>query len=523
MELVNKTIGQCLRERAKKTGDVVALEMEQWKCSYQQLDLYVDHMVLYLKELGISHGTHVGIWGVNSVEWVVTFLALDRMGAIPILFNSLNTQKEMKNVLNYSDVEYLFYGKGNKNLDYAEIIGDIILEVPQIRYYIDLQEGQYPFLDLPLTKKERTVVGKLEKDTTATDIACMIFTSGTTSESKAVMLSHYNLVNNAASMAEAMRWQEGDKMCLTVPLFHCFGITASLIPCILCGVTVHLIASFRTAKIWEAIIKGCNILNGVPSMFMALISKNKYARIPADDIKSGIIAGSPVSQAEYEAICRRFYKMHLQPSYGQTEASPCISIADWNMSLEEKAVTVGKIAEHVTVRIMDPATGTILGKEAEGEIQVQGYNLMQGYYKRPEETKKAFTEDGWLRTGDIGRLDQHGNLSITGRLKEIIIRSGENIAPKEIETEIRRLKWIENVKVIGIPSPVTQEAVVACIIVKKGEQEDVKGMGIFLKERLAHYKVPEHVLLFEEFPLNASGKIHLTKLKTMAIDKIRRK
>lgn len=523
MELVNKTIGQCLRERARKTGDIVGLEIDSWNCTYGQLDLYVDRMVIQMNRLGIRHGMHVGIWGINSAEWVVTFLALARMGAVPILFNSLYTQEEMKTVLNYSDVEFLYYGKGNKNLDYSEIIADIILDVPRIRFYVELQEGEYPFFDTPLTDKEKTLVGELEHKAKAEDIGCMIFTSGTTSEAKAVMLTHYNLVNNAATMAAAMRWEERDKMCLTVPLFHCFGITASLIPCILCGVTVHLIASFRTAKIWEAIVKGCNILNGVPSMFMALISKTKYARIPADGVKSGMIAGSPVSRTEYEAICRRFHKMHLQPSYGQTETSPCISIVDWDTSVELKAVTVGRAIEHVKVRIMDPATGAILGQNADGEIQVKGYNLMKGYYKRPEETKKAFTEDGWLRTCDIGRLDQYGNLSITGRLKEIIIRSGENIAPKEIETEIRKLKWIDNVKVLGIPSPVTQEAVVACIIVKQGEKEDVEGMLSFLSGRLAHYKIPEHVLILDEFPLNASGKIHLAKLKNMVIDKMRRK
>ena len=522
MELIHKTIGQCLRERAQKTGDMTALAVDQWSCTYRQLDSYVDRMILQMDKIGICHGTHVGIWGINSVEWIVTFLALARMGAVPVLFNSLYTQPEMENVLNYSDVEYLYYGKGNKKLDYSEILADIILDVPKIRFYVELQEGEYPFYDEQFTEKEKNLISKLESKTAANDVACMIFTSGTTSEAKAVMLTHYNLVNNASAMAEAMRWTEGDRMCFTVPLFHCFGITASLIPCIICGITIHLIASFRTEKIWEAIANGCNILNGVPSMFLVLISKEKYAHISTDGVKSGMIAGSPISRMEYEAICRRFHKMRLQPAYGQTETSPCVSIADWDAPLELKANSVGRILENVEVRIVDPGTGVVLGTGQDGEIQVKGYNVMNGYYNRPEETKKTIQEDGWLRTGDIGHLDSQNNLFITGRLKEIIIRSGENIAPKEIEVEIRKVEWVEDVKVIGIPSPMTQEAVVACVIVKRGCEADIEEMLDFLEERLAHYKIPEHVLLFKEFPMNASGKIQLAKLKNMVIDQIRR-
>ena len=522
MELIHKTIGQCLRDRAQKTGEVTGLKIDQWNCTYQQLDLYVDRMVIQMDKLGIRHGTHVGIWGINSAEWIITFLALTRMGAVPVLFNSLYTQPEMKNVLNYSDVEYLYYGKGNKGLDYSEILADIILDVPKIRYYVELQEGEYPFYDAALTSDEKALVSRFENETAADDVACMIFTSGTTSEAKAVMLTHYNLVNNARTMAEAMHWAEGDRMCFTVPLFHCFGITASLIPCILCGVTINLIASFRTEKIWEAISNGCNILNGVPSMFLVLISKEQYAHISTDGMKSGMIAGSPISRMEYEAICRRFSKMRLQPAYGQTETSPCVSIADWDAPIEVKATSVGRILEHVEVRIVDPATGAVLGNEQDGEIQVKGYSVMKGYYNRHEETEKTIQKDGWLRTGDIGHLDSNSNLYITGRLKEIIIRSGENIAPKEIEAEIRKVEWVEDVKVIGVPSPMTQEAVAACLIQKKGFEADVEEMLDFLGERLAHYKIPEHVLFFKEFPMNASGKIQLAKLKNMAIDQIRR-
>ena len=511
-----------MRDCARDSGDTVGIEMDGWSCTYRQLDLYVDRMVIQMDRLGIRRGTHVGIWGINSVEWVVTFLAAARIGAVPILFNSLNTQREMKAVLNYSEVEYLYYGKGNKGIDYEQVIADIVLDVPFVKYYLPLNEGEFAFFDSRLSNEEKRKVKYLESQVSEEDTACMIFTSGTTSESKAVMLTHYNVVNNAVAMAEAMRWERGDKMCLTVPLFHCFGITASLLPCILYGMTMHLIASFRTKKIWEAISSGCNVMNGVPSMFMALSSKDEYKDISTDGLKSGIIAGSPVSVTEYKAICERFPGMHIQPAYGQTESSPCITIADWDSSFEKKASTVGRVLPHEEVRIAHTETGKILEDGVDGEIQVRGYNVMKGYYNRPKETKKTFTKDGWLRTGDIGHVDKDGDLVITGRLKEIIIRSGENIAPKEVEAEIRTIKWVKDVKVIGIPSPVTQEAVTACLIVKNGKEADVEEMLEYLEGRLAHYKIPEHVLFFDEFPMNASGKIQLAKLKNMVIEKLRR-
>ncbi len=227
-----------------------------------------------------------------------------------------------------------------------------------------------------------------------------------------------------------------------------------------------------------------------------------------------------MTREEFEEICGRFPNMHLQPSYGQTETSPCVTIADWNASNEDKAVSAGRVIEHVSVRICSPETGEPV-EDGDGEIQVKGYNVMKGYYNLPKANEKAFTGDGWLKTGDIGRLDAKGELHITGRIKEMIIRAGENISPQEIEQVIRQLKWVCGVKVIGIPAEVLQEEIAACIVPVPGCQVDKEGLLRYLKPRLAHYKIPAYVLTFDKFPMNASGKIHLKRLKEMALEKIR--
>jgi fatty-acyl-CoA synthase len=524
MELIEKTIGQCLREQAEKNGNHIAMEMGEWSCTFRQLDVVSDLLAVQMGSLGITRGTHVGIWSVNSPNWVFTFVALTKIGAVPILINTCYKEEEVKGLLNYSDVQVLYYGAGYKTIIYEDIVAAIRKDTPKVRHFIHINEkeaGTWMSEDsFPEAVRSREALEELERSkaqASSRDPACMIFTSGTTNLPKGVILSHYNVVNNARTMIQSMRWTPEDKMCITVPLFHCFGITAGIISCIVGGMSMHLIPYFKTAKVWDAIEHyHCTILNGVPSMFLALIKKSEYAGRKADSLRSGIIAGSPVTREEFVEICRRFSNMHLQPSYGQTETSPCVSVADWDEPDEEKAVSAGKVVEHVEVRISDPDTGAILGAGKDGEIQVRGYNVMSGYYNLPKANEKAFTEDGWLRTGDIGRMDEDGELHITGRLKEMIIRAGENISPQEIEQVIRQLDWVDSVKVVGVPAEVLQEEIAACIIPKQGCRISKTGLTDYLRPRLAHYKIPAYVLSFEEFPMNASGKINLKVLKEMA-------
>lgn len=525
MELIKKTIGRCLSEMADLIGEHPAVEMDGWSCTFRQLDVVSDLLAGRMERLGIARGTHVGIWCANSPDWVITFLALAKIGSVPVLINTCYKEDEIKGILSYSNVEVLYYGTGYKDVLYRDVIERIRHEIPKVRHFISI-EGKEPGRwmeerDFSAGERSPQVLKQIclrKEQVCSQDPACMIFTSGTISLPKGVALSHYNVVNNGRALVEAMRWSSEDKMCITVPLFHCFGITAGIIACILSGMPMRLIPYFKTSKVWDAIEnRGCTVLNGVPSMFLALIRKAGNKDKKWEGMKSGIIAGSSITKAEFMEICRRFPGMHLQPSYGQTETSPCVTIADWDEPEERKAASAGKTIDHVEIRIADPKTGDVLEAGAEGEIQVRGYNVMSGYYNLPAANSRVFTVDGWLRTGDIGRMDEAGELSVTGRLKEMIIRAGENISPYEIEQVIRQLDWVEKVKVVGVPAEVLQEEIAACIIPKEGETVDKEGLLSFVSSKLAHYKAPAYVLAMKEFPMNASGKIDLKELKQMAL------
>lgn len=527
MELMKKTIGQYLKEQAAVIGDHTAMEMFGWSCSFAQLDEISDLMAGRLDDMGVTRGTHVGIWSVNSPNWVFTFLALVKIGAVPVLINTCYRDEELKGILQYSDVEYVFCGAGCKDIVYDDVIADIRQDTPKVKRFLHLDEKEAGTWMSPdsFGRREKSPevlarIQELKSQVQPEDAACMIFTSGTTSLPKGILLSHEQLINNSRAMVEAMHWGVSDKMCITVPLFHCFGITAGVIACITGGMDMCLIPYFRTAHVWDAIDKyECTILNGVPSMFLALIRKPKYAGRQAPNLRSGIIAGSPCTPEDFLEICRRFPQMHLQPSYGQTETSPCIAIADWDDPNEVKAVSAGHVIEHVKARIVDFGTGKEVPAGKNGEIQVQGYNVMLGYYHLPEANAKVFTEDGWLRTGDTGYFDEKGELHITGRIKEMIIRAGENISPQEIELAIRRYEGVADVKVVGVPAQVLQEEIAACVIPKPGAQIDKERMLSYLKKHLADYKVPAYVFWFEKFPMNASGKIELKELRKEAAER----
>jgi fatty-acyl-CoA synthase len=323
------------------------------------------------------------------------------------------------------------------------------------------------------------------------------------------MLSHYSVVNNAAALVEALHINENDKICVTVPLFHTFGITADMLVSLHSLCPMCIMEYFSLTNIFQWLEEGkCTVLNGVPSMFLGMLENSFRKDFDISSIKKGIIAGSPISIAEYNRICEGFKIDKLLMSYGQTETSPCVSISDYDEPIEAKADNAGKIIENVEVRIQD------------GEIQTRGYHVMQGYYELPEENAKVFTPDGWLKTGDAGFLDSQGRLHITGRLTEIIIRGGENISPREIESYIAECENIKQVKVTSIATPVIQEEIVACIITKDGKEMKPEVIQDYVGNYLAAYKVPKYVLTFDNFPLTTNGKIDLGAIKRIACERI---
>ncbi len=544
MELINKTIGMCLADRVKKTPGRIALETERRNYSWRELDEVSDYMAVRMHNLGIGQGTHVGIWSTNTTNWVLTFLALQKLGAVAVLLNTCYCEEELKNIIEYADVQYVYYGKGYKKVVYEDIVANLRPAMEgRVRAWIvmkpESEEGGWMTAEtFTGEEKSEAAMEQLAGWKAAvkpSDTAAMLFTSGTTASPKGVMLSHYNLVNSSLETCEHMKWGEGDpdpevgardKMLIAVPMFHCFGITSSLLSSIHRGFVMHLIEYYKSIMVMSTVEKyRCTLLNGVPSMFLAMIRNRDFAKYDLSSLRRGIIAGSSISQEEYMQIRREIPGLKLHSSYGQTETSPCVSIGDIEDTDEENARAAGRVVENCHVRIVDIQSGQVLPVGGAGEIQVRGYNVMQGYYKMPEATAAAIQPDGWLHTGDLGWLDERNFLYVTGRLKEIIIRGGENISPSEIENAIKQFPAVENVKVVGVPAEVLQEQIAACITVKAGTKLERQALLDFLKGKLAYYKMPEYVLIFEELPMNASSKILLGELKAQAalrVEEIRR-
>ena len=365
------------------------------------------------------------------------------------------------------------------------------------------------------------MINNFSKDIDESDLACILFTSGTTADPKGVMLSHGNLVRTALATIKAMNWQENDRMCISLPLFHCFGLTSSLLSGIILGSSMCILSNARSVNVLANIQKyECTILNGVPSMFLAIIKNAHFPEFDTKSLKSGIIAGSPLSKKEYMEICKKIPSITLLPSYGQTETSPAVSFALADDSLEKRVDSVGKILPEVEVQILDLQSKKPVELMESGEIVVRGYNVMQGYYKMPEATENTLTSDGWLYTGDIGYIDNEGYLYLVGRKKDIIIRSGENISPTEITQALLEIDTIENAAVFGIPAEVVQEEIVACLILKEGAVFDENAIKEYLKERIAYYKIPSKFFVMESFPMTANGKVKTSAIKDLILEQI---
>lgn len=530
-KLISETIGYCLKERAEKTPGIIGLSYRDYSYSWREIDEISDFLAVKYLKYGIKKGTHVGIWSVNTPNWVFAYFALVKLGAIAILINTCYKETELEEILKYSDVEYIFYGNGIKDLNYKDILDKInISNLPKLKNTFPLEKNDdikwyrrsdYPS-DMPVDDCKKLI--QAINHVNAKDTASIMFTSGTTKSQKGVLLSHYNLVNNSLSISRQMGWNEQDKICVAVRLFHCFGITAGILSAVHSGSCIHLIKYYKTCEVLNQIEKyKCTVLNGVPTMFMAIVRNSKLKDHDISSVKSGIIAGSAIHSEEYINICKILNLKYLQPSYGQTETSPCITIAALNDSIEKKAVSVGKSIDNVEVKIWNCKENRE-SKEGElGEILTRGYHVMKGYYKMPLETDEVIDSTGWLHTGDLGFIDKEGYLYVKGRIKEIIIRGGENISPVEIEYYIKKLPSIKEVKVIGVEAEVLQEEIVACVVPKENYEVSKEEVQAIVSKYLTAYKVPKYVLVFDQLPTTSSGKIKLGKLKKIVEERINNK
>lgn len=513
--LLSETIGELLHKRAVLTPNGAGIYYQDRCYSWKEADEISDFWAADFIRRGISRGKHVALWGINSPEWIMAYFAFMKSGAIVIPVNTCYKEQELNRVLKEGDADYLFYGKGCNNADYRPVISKAGLDRPDTFLKGIVSLDHLSCCEMGENREEeKRLLKDIEQNLSSKDTANILFTSGTSGVPKGVMLSHENMVNNSAEMVRSMHWNESDRMCLSVPLFHCFGITAGILSAVHAGAAIYINQYYKSIGVMENIQKNsCTILNGVPSMFLAMVKNSRRKEYDLSSLRSGIIAGSAIHPSDYLLICEELKMEHLQPSYGQTESSPAITITGYSDPICQKALTAGKKIPYTELRIWDEGRKCVAKAGSVGEIQSRGYHIMKGYYNKTNEAEVALDEEGWLHTGDCGYLDEYGYLYITGRKKEMIIRGGENIAPVEIENCILELPGIRGVKVIGIDAQVLQEEITACIIMESGAEFSEERVKEHVRQNLADYKVPKYVYRFDSFPFNISGKVMVHELR----------
>ncbi|WP_373481824.1 AMP-binding protein [Acetobacterium sp.] len=510
VELIRQTMNSFLNKRVEKTPDKIAIVFEDDAYTWLEMDRLSDGIALLLLKSGVAKGTHVGIWSLNSPLFMLYTLALAKIGAVIVLINTRCHQSELEDLLVYAEVTTLCYGEDTNTLKFSEMIelldrkrlSLLSKTVAMGKNKNDISER---FKKKIVDDDDLTLLDSAKKKVLPEDVLGILFTSGTTSAAKGVMLSHFATINIAIETVTQMHWNEADKSCLGIPLFHCFGLSSGFMAAIYAGIQIYLLESNKTIRVLKCVEQNqCTIYNGVPTMFMAMIKHPRFETYKLSSLNSGIIAGSYVNANDYLTICEKLGMEKLQMSYGQTEASPSITFSNYDDSTLYKSRSVGKVIPHVELKIM---------AANQNEICIKGYNTMLGYYKLEAETQKAIDAEGWLHTGDLGYLDDDGNLCITGRLKEMIVRGGENISPYEIENHIKNFPYVADVKVIGIEAEVLQEEIAACIVTDGRKKLSETEMREFLSQHLAAYKIPKYFIFLKKFPINASGKIVLDELK----------
>lgn len=523
MNLLNQTLSDQLAERRIQNGDRPAYCFDDVWYTWREVDILSDRLALTLLDQGIQKGTHIGLWGVNTLGWALHFFAALKLGAVPVLINASYLHDEMAYLLNYADVTYLAIGepKPRDGLDYRAMFAGLQAAVPKLQGHQYLDEALAAAQAAPpLTSEEEARLTAVKGMVTCHDTAGLAFTSGTTSHPKGVLLSFYNILNNAAAIVEAMHWTIEDRMLLSTPFFHCSGSTAGLLLGIQIGMPSVILRCYDSLQIMQAIqTYRCTAFNVVPSMLLMLMQRSDFSQFDLSSFKSGVMAGSGLGPKEYIRICNIFGLDHLQIAYGQTETSPLVTFSDYDDTLERKSDTVGKVLPNIRLRIWSMERNCLADVGEAGEIQIQGYCVMQGYYKLPEANANKFTEDGWLRTGDLGFLDQDDYCHFCERAGNIIIRGGENISPRELEDCILTFPGIREARVLGVKAEIVQEKVIAFVI-PTAEDFDTEALLSYLRQKVARYKVPEHIFLLDAFPMTASGKADQAALKALASKKL---
>jgi fatty-acyl-CoA synthase len=479
-----------------------------------------------LMALGVEQGERVVLWATNVPEWVVLQFALAKIGAILVTANTSLRARDIDYVLRQSEAASLITIRGFRDVDYVTelaAIGASSGKIPTLQRLVYIGDDDLPagFVSYSELRALASRVSDAELDARAAgigvdDVINMQYTSGTTGFPKGVMLSSRNILNNAHALAATLGYTPADRLCLCVPLFHCFGCVMGVLGPFSHGACICAIEAFEPRRVLETVDRErCTALYGVPTMFIAELEHPDFSRYDLTSLRTGVMAGAPCPEVLMRRVMAEMHMSEVTIAYGMTEASPCITMTPRTASVEQRSQTVGPALPELEVKIVDPSTGVERAAGERGELCCRGYNVMKAYYNDPDATRAALDADGWLHTGDEASMDPDGYFRITGRIKDLIIRGGENIAPKEIEDRLREHPVVADAYVYGVPDAFFGETVAAAVRLKPDTTRDVNPEELiaWCASTLAKFKVPRYVRFVPEFPMTASGKIQKYKLR----------
>jgi len=529
------TIGGLLDDMARRFPDNEALVYHErnLRYSYTQFNEECRRVAKGLLRLGIKKGDNIAIWAYNVPEWVLLQFASAKIGAILVTVNTSYKSAELEYILSQSDSTSLFMVGSFKDTNYVETLAGVVPELAASEPG-KLTTSKLPFLKNIVFIGQGTPAGMINFDSIIAlgndvpdselqaveatldchDTINMQYTSGTTGFPKGVMLTHYNLVNNGFNIGECMKFTERDRLCIPVPFFHCFGCVLGVMVCVTHASTMVPVEIFDPLKVLQTIEKEkCTAVHGVPTMFIAELEHPEFSTFDLTSMRTGIMAGSVCPIEVMKRAVRDMHVTEITSVYGQTESSPGITQTRTDDSIELRVATVGRALPGAEVKIVDIETGATLPPGKQGELCARGYMVMKGYYKMPEETAKVIDADSWLHTGDLAIMDENGYCKITGRIKQMIIRGGENIYPREIEEFLYTHPKISDIQVYGVPDRKYGEQVMAAVILKKGVDMTEDEVRNFCRDKIANYKIPKYVKFVDGYPMTASGKIQKFKIR----------
>jgi fatty-acyl-CoA synthase len=521
--LLGDTIGERLRTSVERFGDREALVVRHqgYRATYRELWEESGRAARGLLARGIERGDRVGIWAPNRAEWVVSQYATARIGAILVNVNPAYKRSELEYALTRSGIGLLLLARGFRDADYVAILDDVRGRCPELGEALVLEDGWEDLLAVGADVPEPVLAAR-EAELQFDDPINIQYTSGTTGFPKGATLSHHNILNNAHFIAGTLRYAEADRVCVPVPFYHCFGMVIGNLACMTRGACVVVPGdSFEPLAVLEAVqAERCSSLYGVPTMFVAELEHPRFGEFDLSTLRTGVMAGSPCPIETMKKVRTLMHMEEVTICYGMTETSPVSTQSAVDDPVDKRVTTVGRVHPHLEIKVVDPATGRIVPRGEPGEQCTRGYSVMLGYWDDDEATRAAIDPAGWMHTGDLAVMDDEGYVSIVGRIKDVIIRGGENIYPRELEEFLLTIPDVTEAYVIGVPSVRYGEEVMAWVKLRESATASEEELDAACRGTIATFKIPRYWKLVDEFPMTVTGKIQKYRMREAAIEEL---